>query len=92
MPHINFKAHGIALWVEYRTHSQYDDEPELIAITLDSDPEGVDIEPLVGSDIVEMAYAAINQDIIDLREYQRENAREMAYCCGEQASLSHFPD
>lgn len=74
MPYINFKAHGITLWAEY---SNFNDEPELVSLSLDKD--STNIEPLVGSDIIELAYTAIEQDIIDLREYKRESDREMRY-------------
>lgn len=74
MPYINFKAHGITLWAEYT--NRYD-EPELLAITLDD--SDVDIEPLVGSDIIELAYSAIEQDIRDIDEYRRQSVLEMRY-------------
>lgn len=74
MPFINFKAHGIILWAEYTNRYE---EPELLSLTLSYDEEHNNIEPLVSSDIIEMAYKAINQDILDLREYQKETTREM---------------
>lgn len=74
MPMINFKAHGITLWADY---TAYRDEPELLAITLDD--SDVDIEPLVGSDIIEMAYAAIEQAIRDIDEHRRQSVQEMRY-------------
>lgn len=76
MPYINFKAHGITLWAEYRHISNYD-EPELVALSLDKD--STNIEPLCGSDIIELAYKAIELDIADIEEYRRESIREMRY-------------
>lgn len=74
MPYINFKAHGIILWAEYTNRYE---EPELIALSLDKD--STNIEPLCGSDIIELAYKAIELDIADIEEYRRESIREMRY-------------
>ena len=73
MANVSFMAHGIKLWVEYYIDSS--DIEVLTAITLDKDE--TDIEPLVGSDVVEWAYQAIQQDIWDTREYKKECVQEM---------------
>ncbi len=72
MAFVSFMAHGIKLWAEY--NHRFDD-PELIALTLDKD--GTDIEPLVGSDIIEKAYNAIDLDISEIEAYKREQQLEM---------------
>ena len=75
MANVSFMAHGIRLWAEYYIDSS--DIEVLTAITLDKD--STDIEPLVGSDVVELAYEAIQQDIWEAMEYRRECQQEMRY-------------
>ena len=75
MANVSFMAHGIRLWVEYKAHD-YDDI-ELLSITLDK--SDTDIEPLIGSDVIELAYQACELDIAEIREYQKECTREMRY-------------
>jgi hypothetical protein len=74
MAFVSFMAHGIKLWAEY---SHRFDDPELVGLTLDKD--STNIEPLVGSDIIELAYSAIDLDIAEVEEYKRECMAEMRY-------------
>ena len=76
MANVSFMAHGIRLWVEYKAHD-YDDI-ELLSITLDKSE--TDIEPLLGSDVIELAYKACEIDIIELEEYRKQAAEEILYC------------
>ena len=73
MANVSFMAHGIRLWAEYNA-SDYDDI-ELLAITLDKD--STNIEPLLGSDVIELAYSAIDIDLVEIEAYRRECQQEM---------------
>lgn len=75
MANVSFMAHGIKLWAEY-TASDYDDI-ELLAITLDRD--STNIEPLIGNDVTELAYTAIDIDLAEIDAYRRECQQEMRY-------------
>ena len=81
MAFVSFMAHGIKIWAEYNHRF---DEPELEGLTLYKDD--TNIEPLVGSDIIELAYSAIDLDIAEIEEYQRECMAEMRY---EQRMSEH---
>lgn len=72
MAFVSFMAHGIKLWAEYNTRF---DDPELESITLDKD--STNIEPLIGSDVIELAYSAIDLDIAEIEEYKKEQQLEM---------------
>jgi hypothetical protein len=74
MPYVSFMAHGIKLWAEY---SNRFDDPELIAISLDKD--STNIEPLIGSDVTELAYSAIDLDLIEIEAYKRECQQEARF-------------
>ena len=75
MANVSFMAHGIKLWAEYNYHGGHD--VELLSIM--TDKSTVDIEPLLGSDIIELAYSAIDIDIAEIDEYNKEAAAEMRY-------------
>ena len=73
MANVSFMAHGIKLWAEYKDHGDHD--IELLSIM--TDKSTVDIEPLLGSDIIELAYSAIDIDIAEIVEYKKESVQEM---------------
>lgn len=76
MANVSFMAHGIKLWANYVAHD-YDDV-ELRHIMVDGC--NTDIEPLLGSDVIELAYKACEIDIIELEEYRKQAAEEIRYC------------
>ena len=76
MANVSFMAHGIKLWANYVAHD-YDDI-ELRHIMVDGC--NTDIEPLLGSDVIELAYKACEIDMAELEEYRKEAAEEIRYC------------
>ena len=76
MANISFMAHGIKLWANYVAHD-YDDV-ELRHIMVDGC--NTDIEPLLGSDVIELAYKACEIDMTELEEYRKQAAEEIRYC------------
>ena len=70
MANVSFMAHGIKLWAEYKDHGEYGDHGiELLSIM--TDKSDVDIEPLLGVDIIDLAYTAIDHDIAEILEYKK---------------------
>lgn len=76
MANVSFMAHGIKLWANYVAHD-YDDV-ELRHIMVDGC--NTDIEPLIGSDVIELAYKACEIDMAELEEYRKQEAEEIRYC------------
>ena len=76
MANVSFMAHGIKLWANYVAHD-YDDV-ELRHIMVDGC--NTDIEPLLGSDVIELAYKACDIDMAELEEYRKQAAEEIRYC------------
>lgn len=76
MANVSFMAHGIKLWANYVAHD-YDDV-ELRHIMVDGC--NTDIEPLLGSDVIELAYKACEIDMAELEEYRKQAAEEIRYC------------
>lgn len=76
MANVSFMAHGIKLWANY-VANDYDDV-ELRHIMVDGC--NTDIEPLLGSDVIELAYKACAIDIIEVEEYRKQAAEEIRYC------------
>ena len=76
MANVSFMAHGIKLWANYVAHD-YDDV-ELRHIMVDGC--NTDIEPLLGSDVIELAYKACEIDMAELEEYRKQEAEEIRYC------------
>ena len=75
MANVFFMAHGIKLWADYTDHGDNDIEIKYIMI----DGCNTDIEPLIGSDVIELAYQACEVDVAEITEYLRECTREMRY-------------
>ena len=76
MANVSYMAHGIKLWANYVAHD-YDDV-ELRHIMVDGC--NTDIEPLLGFDVIELAYKACEIDMAELEEYRKQAAEEIRYC------------
>lgn len=75
MANVSFMAHGIKLWVNYVEHSYDDIEVKHIMV----DGCNTDIEPLLDSTVIDLAYEACAIDIAEIDEYNKETAAEMRY-------------